>query len=402
MTIFDTLYLSVYPLLPFALGKLGPGLHERMGNVIIKRFNRKLVLFHAASVGETNTVKPIIQESRKLWTDVDYTISTITEQGRLNGLRILHENVLRAPLDLSPVVDRFYQKVRPSLLVLVEQELWPNLILRAKCPVALVAGRMSERSYKRYSSLNYLFKKVFAKLDLVAAQTEEYRERFLRLGVPKEKIHISGSLKFDSLPNIDEQAARKEMRERFRLGNNFTFLAASTHEPEEVAVLEAFQHLQKNGAKLIIAPRHISRVNQIKSLVEAKGFKCYKSSEQVIENGVILVDKIGELYKLYAACDVAFVGGSLANRGGHNILEPASLGKPILTGPSLYNFSFAAKPLEQMGIVRIVKNSKELANELKMTNLSSLGEKAREYVKRNRGASAVTCKLLTSLLKDGI
>lgn len=400
MTIFDALYLSAYPLLPFALRKLGPGLGERLGNVNFERSHRNLVLFHAASVGETNTLKPVLETLQKNRQDTDYAISTITEQGRLNALRFSQKNVVRAPIDFSPIVKRFLKKTCPTLLVLVEQELWPNLILKANCPVALISGRMSLRSYKKYRGVKYLLKPLFSKIALIVVQTEEYRERFINLGANRDSVTVSGSLKFDSLPTIDEKSTRIEMREKLKLGNSFTVLAASTHHPEEEIILNSFKNL-KNGARLIIAPRHIWRINQVKELVEAQGYNCYKFSEQIKDNGVILIDTIGELYKLYSACDVAFVGGTFANRGGHNILEPASLGKPIITGPSLYNFSFASKDLENMDALRLVKSQEELTKELikyyNSPDLIMTGIKGKDYVNRNKGACKVTCDLLTRL-----
>jgi 3-deoxy-D-manno-octulosonic-acid transferase len=402
MTLFDTIYLSLYPFLPFAVKKLGPGLPDRLGKVRLTRSKKRLVVFHAASVGETNTVKPLLETLGKTWDDVDFAISTITEQGRLNANKILRNNVVSAPLDLSPFVKRFYRWANPSLLVLVEQELWPNLILNAKCPIALVAGRMSMRSFGRYNKLRYLFKKVFDRLDLVVTQTEEYRERFISLGTPRGRVKVSGSLKFDSIPQIDEKTVRDQIRSKYLLRDSFTLLAASTHEPEEKLVLEAFRQLRINGASLIIAPRHISRADDIRALVESLGLKCYKSSEPVIKDAVLIIDKMGELYNLYAACDMAFVGGSLVNRGGHNILEPASLGKSIITGPSLHNFAFAAKPLQELGALRTVHNATELErviSELSALDLDSIGRKAREYVDRNKGACKITCQHLTELLR---
>jgi 3-deoxy-D-manno-octulosonic-acid transferase len=309
----------------------------------------------------------------------------------------------------------------------METELWPRFFRecrRAGVPVALVNGRISEKSFARYKLIRPFIRRVLADLSLAAAQSEADAERLVQLGLPRERAHVTGNVKFD----IEEAAAdplTEEMRRRFRLsGDRPLVIAASTHAPEERVVLEAFRltagaEAEKPGAgggarpRLLIAPRHRERFAEVAALIEASGLSWARRSDAPrygdAECDVILLDSIGELLAVYPLAEVVFVGGSIAPVGGHNVLEPALSARAVVTGAHTSNFkSVVASLLEQEALVQLPHADDAEAPRVLARALRDLlgdeakrrrtGERARAVLEQNRGATARTLELLAPLL----
>lgn len=383
MTIFDLLYLAgAAPAAPFVAFKMlsdrrfTDRFSERLGYAPRQE---KCVWFHAASVGEVNAIRTLGKEIAK---SSRVVITTMTRQGRENASRTFPQAAVSyAPLDWSPCVSRFVARVRPSLIAVVEQELWPNMILNAPCPVILVNARMTERSAQAYRRLGGLFRRVMKRIDLVLAQNEEYAARYRSLGALR--VEVVGNLKFDALPQVDEAAERARYRAKF---GEPLLVAGSTSEPEEEILIQAYSELRKQfpALKLVIAPRHLERVPEIR---------------KKLPPGVGLLDTMGELYKLYCAATVTFVGGSFGNRGGQSVIEPASLGKPIVTGPDLRNFAEVAERLQDLGALKIASNPVDLVPLLGsyMRN-PSLGEPGRKLIQESKGSTRRASEALLGFL----
>lgn len=396
MTTFDLIYLgAAIPLSPYLLFRAATDprtrdlLHERLGIVPPRVSARKCVWFHCASVGEVNAIKPVVARMREQY---DIAVTTMTRAGRENALKSFpRARVCYVPMDLSPFVQAAFRRIRPDVLAIVEQELWPNLILQAPCPVVLINARMTDRSLKAYLRLGSMFRRVVGRFAAVCAQTEAYAGRYRRLGA--RNVQVTGNLKFDAVPQAEPGPIL------------FDLVAGSTHEPEEQIILQVARRL--GPLRLAIAPRHLERVPEVWKLIELTGFRCYKWSEfragSPPSDGVVLVDVMGELVRIYARSAVAFVGGTFASRGGQNIIEPAALGKPVVTGPSLYNFRDVAEALGEANALRVANTPDELRRHLEAL-LSSpalreeMGRRGREVVARGKGSTEAVCRIIERLV----
>ena len=287
---------------------------------------------------------------------------------------------------------------------LVELEVWPNFVRRCgkeKVPVVVVNGRMSERSYGRYRRLGWFFRPVFHRLAAVGAQSEVYAERLRDMGASPV---VTGNLKYDAAIAFDPAAEERSWRERLSLGDAPVVVAGSTHDPEERILCETYKRLRTAvpGVRLILAPRHLDRVAEVQKAVEAADLKCYKKS-QIIPggpaDGVILLDTVGELSRIYSAATAVFIGGTFCARGGQNMLEPASLGKPVVSGPSLSNFEEIAGVLVEAGGMKVVDNPIDLAGALaellnNPARTREIGARSVDAVRAGRGAIDRTMDLI--------
>jgi 3-deoxy-D-manno-octulosonic-acid transferase len=397
VTIFDLLYLAgATPAAPFLAFKMLSD--RRFTDHLSERFGYAArqdtcVWFHAASVGEVNAIRALGKEISK---SAHLAITTMTQQGRENAVRNFPQaSVSYAPLDWSPCVKQFVSRVKPSLMAVVEQELWPNMILNAPCPIAIVNARMSERSAEHYRKLGGVFRRVVQRVDLVLAQNEEYASRFRELGAPR--VEVTGNLKFDALPSIDEPAERDRYRRRI---GELIWVAGSTSAPEEEIVLEAYRELSKRipALRLAIAPRHLERLPEVYKVVETRGFTPRPLSKEPAPDGIAILDTMGELYKLYAAATVVFVGGSFSSRGGQSVIEPASLGKPIVTGPDVRNIADTAESLEKLGSLKVISAPSELASATaEFLSHPERGDAGRSLVRSSTGCTAPIARSLLSL-----
>lgn len=420
---YDLIYLAIGIIyLPVFLWrkKLHRHFSQRLGLLPAGLKVQASVWIHAVSVGEVISIRGLLEELKKAYPEKNFVISTVTPTGNRIARNITanRDLVIYLPLDLSFIVERVVSIIKPSLFILVETELWPNLIrslyLRG-VPIAIVNARISDASFKRYLCVRFLLKGMLGKISLFCAQTTRDAERLRRLGAPKNRIRITGNMKFD----ISGAAALKKAPEdlRLKLGINpkeKLFVAGSTHPQEEEAVLAAYEKLSGifKDLRLLIAPRHPERALRVESLIRLKGFDAIRVSKLaekpaagIDKKPVFILDTVGELLYFYNIADIVFVGGSLIKKGGHNILEPAILGKPILFGPHMFNFrDIAALFLEQDAAV-MVKDQEQLYLKVKdlLDNPSKaelLSQKAGGLLTANQGATAKNLEAIKDLCRN--
>lgn len=317
---------------------------------------------HAVSVGEVNAVAPLVHALMQARPDLRLLVTTITPTGSARVRALWGERVehVYLPYDLSGAVRRFLAHFRPGIALVVETELWPNLLLccrDAGIPAYLVNARLSERSLRGYRVLRPLLARVLATLRRVAAQSSDDARRFAALGAPEAAITVSGNLKYDI--DIDADAIERAARGfRERTGTRPVWIAASTHPEEEAAMLAIHRQLRTRWPDLLLlwAPRHPERFRGVAQQALDAGWRVATRKLTRLpdpDDAVFVLDTLGELQQFYACADVAFVGGSLQDIGGHNLLEPAAVGTPVVTGPHLHNFADIARRMQQAGAMRV-------------------------------------------------
>jgi 3-deoxy-D-manno-octulosonic-acid transferase len=405
----------------FRHGKYVAGFRERLGTISPAN-GQPLIWIHCVSVGETQAARPLVLQIKKQLPDRRIAISTTTLTGQNLAREIFKhdaEKVFYFPFDWRWSVRRTLKALHPEAVLIMETELWPGFLReceRQQIPVAILNGRLSERSFRRYRLFRGFMSQVLRGVSLAIMQTEADADRLRLLGIAPAKVRVSGSLKFDAgtLPLNDALTA--ELAERFNFtGDSPLLLAASTHAPEERIILDAFKRLlaKTPNARLLIAPRHPERFAEVAALLEASALSTARRGASPKESDknakVILLDTIGELQSVYSLATVVFVGGSIAKTGGHNILEPAAVGACIVTGAHTFNFReiveefVRAEAIIQLPAMPDLETSLEL--EKLLTALLSdrdkrnlLGERAKKLVNQNRGATERTMELLKQLL----
>jgi 3-deoxy-D-manno-octulosonic-acid transferase len=355
---------------------------------------------HAVSVGEVQAAVPIVEHLLKTRPALPLLITTMTPTGsrrvrELFGARVMH---VYAPYDLPGAVARFIGHFRPCALLIMETEIWPNTITactRRGLPVLLLNARLSEKSAAGYRRIGRLVRTVLGRIRVIAAQTALDAQRLAGLGAPPERVQVTGSVKLDLRlpPSLHEQGA--VLRRALGPGRA-VWIAASTHGGEEEQVLEAFAAVRREHADalLLLAPRHPDRAGGIADLCRKAGWRCVRRSQQPLpppDLDIYLADTLGELPLLYAASDLAFVGGSLVPVGGHNMIEPAALGLPVLTGPQLFNFAVIGEQLLEVGAALRVENAEQLAGRVcelfqDAGRRYEMGQAGRAWVAGSRGA----------------
>jgi 3-deoxy-D-manno-octulosonic-acid transferase len=385
-------------------------LGERLG--FVPASEQKTLWIHCSSVGEVNLAKPIVARLKKSRPELQLHVSTYTLAGRENAVKSFPEaRVSYFPLDFGGSVRRALRRIRPVGVVLVELEVWPNFVRRCAkegVPVAVVNGRMSERSFGRYRFWGWFFRPVFRRLSAVGAQNEAYAERLREMGAAPV---VTGNLKYDAAIAFDPAAEERTWREQLALGDAPLLVAGSTHDPEERILLDTYKKLQKvvPGLRLLLAPRHLDRLGEVQKAVESADLKCYKKTQLTPAgpvDGVILLDTVGELSRVYSAANAVFIGGTFCARGGQNMLEPASLGKPVVSGPSLSNFEEISRTLVEAGGMRVIDNPVDLAGALAELlrdprKSREIGAKSVEAVRAGRGAIDRTMDLIEQSLLKG-
>jgi 3-deoxy-D-manno-octulosonic-acid transferase len=379
------------------------------------------IWLHAVSVGESIAAAPLIRELLARYPDLPITVTCMTPTGseRIQALfggveyrgRVQH---CYLPYDLPWAAARFLARVRPKLALIMETELWPNHIhqcARRGIPVALANARLSERSARGYARFARLTAPMLAELSLIAVQTAAEAERFRRLGARSECVEVTGSIKFDL--HIDPELPRRAsaLREQWGASRRPLWIAASTHAGEDESVLAAHRQLLKQWpeALLVLVPRHPERFAPVFELCQREGFATRRrSSGEPLAAGdqVLLGDTMGELLFLYALADVAFVGGSLVANGGHNLLEPAALGKPVLSGPHLFNFLEIAAQLREAGALGEVADAAALAGRVaelwhEPARAMQMREAGLAVLQANQGALARLLEGLGRLMAPG-
>jgi len=408
----------------FKHGKYVAGFRERLGHVT-RTTATPLIWIHCVSVGETQAARPLVSELKKQFPAYRLAISTTTVTGQ-NLARELFKDaaeiIFYFPFDWRRTVRRTLDALRPAAVLIMETELWPAFLRECeqrRIPVAVLNGRLSERSFRRYRLFTNFMSRVLRGVSLAIMQTEADATRLLSLGIAQGKVHVSGSLKFDAgtLPLNDELL--KVLQQRFDFGSTPLILAASTHAPEERIMIDAFKILIAGNvaARLLIAPRHPERFNEVATMIAGSQLSWARRSAAEKPDdctaSIVLLDTIGELQSVYSLASLVFVGGSIAKTGGHNILEPAAVGACIVTGAHTYNFKDIVETFaREDAIVQLRPMPDPEAAPLVAGTIGGLladapkrkllGERARRLVMENRGATARTMALLSPLLKNSV
>lgn len=404
--------------------KYAAGFWQRMGYLPEFTQNENSVLWiHCVSVGETNAAKPLVEELKKQFPNYRIIVSTTTKTGQelaQNIFRNTAETVFYFPFDWKFTVNRALKHFKPNAVLIMETELWFNFIREANKSgafIALVNGRLSEKSVRNYSFVKSFIERVLRRLDLALMQTQVDAKRILQLGIRPSKVKVTGNIKFDQKPETNELT--ESFRERFAINEDAPLIvAASTHAPEEKWILDSFKQIFKKSPeklpRLMLVPRHPERFEEVANLIKETGFEFVRRSSNKSENDktaeIILLDSIGELRAVFPLAEIVFVGGSLIPHGGQSILEPALNAKAILTGFYTMNFTTVVKEfLDKDALIQLPKLaeneiSDKLAEEfstiLKDTDLRrSLGENAFEVMNTNRGATEKTIEYLKQFLK---
>ena len=373
------------------------------------------VWVHAVSVGEVNAAAAFVTTLRERYPNIPVLVTTLTPTGAVRARALFKDlaQVRYIPFDLPGSVRRFLKRVQPRLAVIFETELWPNLYYqcgRRKIPLVLASARISSRSVSRYRKLGSLFRDALARPVVVAAQAQADASRFVSLGADPERTHVTGNIKFDFNVPQDIGIRGRQLRELYAASRPM-WVAGSTHGGEEEIVLDAQQIVRgaHPRALLVLVPRHPPRFDEVAHGLQRAGIRFVRRSQQgsaaaAASADVLLVDTLGELLDFYAAADVAFVGGSLVPIGGHNLLEPAALGLPILTGPYNGNSVDIAKLLIECGAAEVVRDADELGARVAVLlsdpdERGRLGAVGRDCVDSNRGALGKLLGLIEPLLR---
>ena len=405
-----TFYSAIwYLLLPFLFlrlwlrGRQAPAYRQRWKERMAWGYRpgtlQRSIWVHAVSVGETLAAVPMIERLLADYPETPLLVTTTTPTGServkaLFGDRVTH---VYCPWEVPTALNRFLRAFDPKMVIVLETELWPNLCAAVKrhgAKLMLMNGRLSEKSYRGYSKFPRLVRPMMARFDALAVQTPVERERYVALGAWPERVHAIGSVKFDM--SLDDTVRQAAAGLRAEIGERPVWIAASPHPGEDEPVLAAHKSLLKTlpTALLVLVPRHPERFGSVAQLVRHQSLTLARRSKQeaiAADTQVYLADTMGELLMLFGVADVAFVGGSLVPVGGHNLLEPAAWGKPVVTGPHLHNFAAISELLDKADALTLVDNADALAITLQglfrhPDRRQSQGQAAAAVVEANRGA----------------
>lgn len=377
---------------------------ERFGRYAIRSL-RPVIWLHTVSVGETRAAVPLVKALQARFPEHQILLTHMTPTGRETGEQLFGDTVLRCylPYDYPFAMRRFLAHFRPQLGLLLETEIWPNLIQAcdaAKVPLCLVNARLSEKSARRYARFERLVRASLGQLKVVAAQTESDAQRLAALGA--ENVSVMGNLKFDVAPAAELLDLGQRLLQRFG-PERMILLAASTREGEEECILRILNGMEHDNSLLtVIVPRHPQRFDEVAGLLEKMGMRYQRRSlDQPIgpDTTVVLGDSMGEMFAYYVACDVAFIGGSLLPYGGQNLIEACAVGKPVILGPHTWNFAEAVERAIAAGAAAQVADETEFARELKdllqnPERRRSMGQAGFAFSRQHQGATARVVQLL--------
>ncbi len=405
-----TVFLS--PVVLFKLitaPKYRGGLTQKLGRLrksvmrVIK--GTRPIWVHAVSVGEVMAAHPLIRELKKKYPHRKLILSTVTVTGHFTASRRVPEAdaIFYFPFDYPCIIRRVIKGINPEIVLIAETELWPNFFRELKrqgIPSAVINGRISPHSYKNYQKFRKFFGMVFDQVTLFCMQSEEDAQRIRDIGADPGKVMVTGNLKFDQ--KIQGTQANPVAISAGRK----VITAGSTHRGEEAALLEVFTRLREKYPKLllIIAPRHPERFDEVEGVINSAGYECQRrTSLRGPVKDVLLLDTIGELRSFYAVCDIAFVGGSLVKVGGHNLLEPAAMKKPVIFSRYMFNFKEISEALISSGGGIMVKDKGELYAEFNALladgeRAKSMGERAFRVIEANTGAAKKTIEAISRLI----
>ena len=410
--IFALFYLPLY----FLRGKLNAGFLRRLGFLPAQLNLDRPIWIHAVSVGEAIAIKGLLMQLRQSYPGKKLVISTVTATGNkiAQGLVKDEDFLTYLPLDFSFILKHVLKRINPCMFIIAETEIWPNLITclnKMQVPVITVNGRISDSSYGGYRLIKFFIRPILRMIKQFCVQSDLDALRLESLGVDKQKIQVTGNVKFDI--NLDPIAELNVLtyRNKLWLGPlDKLLVCGSTHPGEEELIFTAYQKLLLvfPGLKLLIAPRHPERSEKISRLAVKRGLapvfisKISEACPTCMNSPVFILDTIGELFNFYSAADIVFVGGSMVKKGGHNILEPVSLKKPVIFGPYMFNFREVSELFLANQAALTAANSQELADKVKEllnSNLLAKGlvERAYELIIKNRGATNRNIQIIKQL-----
>jgi 3-deoxy-D-manno-octulosonic-acid transferase len=398
--------IIAFPYYLIRFRKYLPTLPDRFGFLKLPNLSESIWV-HAVSVGEVKAVERLIEQLRQQFPDKPLVVSTATPAGQQLAMerRDVIDHTFYFPIDLPFCVNRAVHRINPSIVIIAETEIWPNFLRVCRdrgIPVVMINGRISDRSFGRYLLVRRWLARVFADYTVIGMQSEMDRQRIEAIGADPHKVTVFGNLKYD-VPGASRplDVTLVQVLQSWKQ----VWIAASTVDGEEEAVLDAFAKLHpiRTDLKLVIAPRHTARFAAVEEMVKRRGFTCMRrtqiQSQQESLASILLLDTIGELASAFQYATVVFMGGSLASRGGHNILEPARAEKPIVFGPHMENFREMERLFLQRKAAMQIHNSSELARAVEKILLnpqlaSELGRAARMIVDQNTGATDRVLKFL--------
>jgi len=451
--VIDFVYLlAVVAISPVAIYRIirhkryRTGWAQRFGKIARKHPVKKCIWLHAVSVGEVNATKTLVEQLENRFGDFEIVISTTTDTGfaGANTLFGAKHTIIYFPFDFSWIMKRAFRNIRPSICLLMELEVWPNLVQIAKrldVPVVVVNGRMSDKSFSRYSKIKPIAKKIFQKLSLILAQTDEYAQRFRGIGVPDERVIVTGSLKYDTAQITDRIEGADTLAAQLNIGDERLWVVGGTGNEEEKLLLDVYKNLKEQDQfgdlRLVIVPRKPERFNEVAQLIGDAGFDFVRYSSlknahapetdktpvslgdnpprhserneverRISKQAVILGDTMGDLRKFYSLATIIFVGRSLVPMGGSDMMEAAALGKCTIFGPHASNFKQTVDALlEGQGAV-MVKDKQDLLETMRkcLTGpdfAERIAQNGREVIRKNQGATARTIDQIAKLLKTG-
>ena len=405
--------LMLYLLLPWALlhlvwrARRQPAYLEHVGErfgIFPDNLSSRVIWIHAVSVGETRAAEPLIKALQARHPDHRILLSHGTPTGRQTGVELYGDRVERCylPYDFSWASRRFLRRFRPVVGVFMETEIWPNLIrasVRSAVPVYLVNARMSEKSARGYRRIGRLTRGALWRLSCIGAQTERDAQHLTDLGA--KDVRITGNIKFDRLAPTQMLALGTALRDSFG-AQRPVFLAASTREGEEAMILDVVASIAVTGLLTVIVPRHPQRFDEVAALASQRGYKIQRRSENrpiAADTRIVIGDSMGEMFAYYAACDVAFVGGSLLPLGGQNLLEACAVGRPVIIGAHTFNFEDATRGAIEAGAAIRVADAQELADTVgrllgDADRRHAMSEAGKRFTDAHRGATQKTLALL--------
>ena len=406
--------LFLYILFPFAILRLFskkefnlselPRIKERLGKVNLENnFQEKPIWIHAVSVGEVKVASLLVKEIKKQYPDIKIflTVSTLTgsrQLQKLYGNDLEHQYL---PYDLNIFVKRFLLSIKPKCLILIETEIWPNLInncVKQNIPIALLNGRLSEKSLKKYQRFETFFKKIFSQLSLVVSQSQKDSDNFVIAGVIPQKVFFDHSLKFSDLVSSNDS---KEINKADDKKEKKIIVCASTHPKEEIFLVNAYKKLNDSNFHLVLIPRHPHRSEEVRKILEDNKVAYVKFSNVLdLSYEITLVDKMGLIESFFKIADIAFIGGTLIPHGGQNFLEAVKHGLPIYSGASTYNFSGIVEDLQRLKILNIIESESDLASAWdNFTYNSDLKNRSSDYLLSRQGSVERSIEKLLPFIK---
>ena len=396
------------------------GWAQRFGKITRRNPAKKCIWMHAVSVGEINAARTIVKELENKFGDFEIIVSTTTDTGFARANTLFGENlrVFYFPLDFSWIMRRAFGNIRPAICLLMELEVWPNFVQIAQqlnIPVIIVNGRMSDKSFSGYKKIKPIFKKVFRKISLILAQTDQYAQRFKEIGAPDEKVIVTGSLKYDTAQITDKVEGANALATQLNIDNKRLWVAGATGNNEERILLDVFKKIivnpQLSDLRLVIVPRKPERFDEVAELIERTGFTLVRYSQvkndatapPANDQTVILGDTMGDLRKFYSLATIIFVGRSLVPMGGSDMAEAAALGKCTLFGPHAFNFKQTVDALLADTGAVMVKDKQELLQMmekcLKEPDFAQkIAQNGREVIRKNQGATVKSIEQIAKFL----